>query len=209
MLRALNAENQAKITPEKALEMLKEGNKRFVENQKAERDLLQMVKDTAAGQWPFAVVLSCIDSRTSSELIFDQGIGDIFNARVAGNIVNEDILGSMEYAVKYAKSKILVVLGHTKCGAVTSACQGVEDGNITALLDKIKPAISREKSEKNDRSGSNADFVEKVSKLNVLHALDEIRNKSSIISGLEKEGKVLVVGGMYDVGSGKVHFYET
>ncbi len=208
MLRALNAENQAKITPEKALKMLQEGNRRFINNRREERDLLQMVKDTSKGQWPFAMVLSCIDSRTPSEMIFDQGIGDIFNARVAGNIVNEDILGSMEYAVKYAKSKIVVVLGHTKCGAVTSACQGVDDGNITALLEKIKPAISQEKTETNDRSGGNPDFVEKVAKLNVLHAIDQIRNKSTIISESEQKGNILLVGGMYDVGTGKVQFYE-
>ncbi|WP_317047741.1 carbonic anhydrase family protein [Pleomorphovibrio marinus] len=208
MMRAINKEVQDKITPKEALKMLKEGNIRFVKNQKAERDLLQMVKETAEGQWPFAVVLSCIDSRTSSELIFDQGIGDIFNARVAGNIVNEDILGSIEYAVKYARSKIVVVLGHTKCGAVTSACQGVEDGNITKLLEKIKPAISKEKTEKSDRSGGNPEFVEKVSKLNVQHAIDEIRNKSTIISEIEKNGGVLVIGGMYNVGTGKVEFYD-
>jgi carbonic anhydrase len=206
MKDALNANSQEEISPEQALELLKTGNSRFAEKRMLKRDLLKMVEDTSTGQWPFAVVLSCIDSRTSSELIFDQGIGHIFNARVAGNIVNEDILGSLEYSVKHAKAKIVVVLGHTKCGAVTSACKedksGIE-GYIPSLLEKIKPAI-----EKAERSGTNEDFVEKVAKLNVFHSLELIRTQSETLSDLEKNGEVMLVGGMYDVGSGRVEFYE-
>ncbi|MCC5916452.1 MAG: carbonic anhydrase [Cryomorphaceae bacterium] len=202
ILHAQNASTQKETTPAKALIALKDGNDRFVSKKNAEIDLLNQVAETSNGQWPFAVVLSCIDSRTSSELIFDQGIGDIFNARVAGNIVNEDILGSMEYAVKYAGSKLVVVLGHTKCGAVTSACKNVEDGNITALLSKIKPAI-----EKTGKTGDSPEFVEEVSENNVRLTMEEIRRRSPIIAGMEKEGKVSIVGGMYDVTTGKVTFY--
>jgi carbonic anhydrase len=167
-----------------------------------------MVNETSEGQWPFAVVLSCIDSRTSAELIFDQGLGDIFSARVAGNVVNEDILGSMEYAVKYAGSKMVLVLGHTNCGAVTSACNKVKDGNITALMHKLKPAIEKETTVVEKRDGSNSEFVEKVALLNVHHALDEIRDRSEIISDFEKEGKILLAGGIYDVETGVVEFFD-
>nr|MBI1230753.1 carbonic anhydrase [Cytophagales bacterium] len=207
-MKAHDKKSQASLTPLDALEFLKEGNSRFLNNLRANRNLLQMVNDTSEGQWPFAVILSCIDSRTSAELIFDQGLGDIFSVRVAGNVVNEDVLGSMEYAVKYAGSKLVVVLGHTKCGAVTSACNQVKDGNITALMHKIKPAIAMEKTVTQHRDGNNAIFVEKVAELNVTHALYEIRERSPIISEMEKEGKVIVIGATYDVESGKVDFYE-
>jgi len=207
-MKAHDKKSQASLTPLDALEFLKEGNDRFLNNLRANRNLLQMVNDTSEGQWPFAVILSCIDSRTSAELIFDQGLGDIFSVRVAGNVVNEDVLGSMEYAVKYAGSKLVVVLGHTKCGAVTSACNQVKDGNITALMKKIKPAIAMEKTVTQHRDGNNAVFVERVAALNVTHALYEIRERSPIISEMEKEGKVIVIGATYDVESGKVDFYE-
>ena len=207
-MKAHDKKSQASLTPLDALEFLKEGNDRFLNNLRANRNLLQMVNDTSEGQWPFAVILSCIDSRTSAELIFDQGLGDIFSVRVAGNVVNEDVLGSMEYAVKYAGSKLVVVLGHTKCGAVTSACNQVKDGNITALMQKIKPAIAMEKTVTQHRDGNNAVFVERVAALNVTHALYEIRERSPIISEMEKEGKVIVIGATYDVESGKVDFYE-
>ena len=134
-------ETQEVLSPKDALNLLVDGNKRFVQNLKAQRDLLSQVKQTSTGQFPFAVILGCIDSRTPMELIFDQGIGDIFSVRVAGNIINEDVLGSMEYSCKVAGSKVLVVMGHTKCGAVTAACKGVKLGNITPLLAKIQPAV--------------------------------------------------------------------
>lgn len=207
-MKAHDKKSQTALTPQDALDYLKEGNKRFINNLRANRNLLQMVNETSDGQWPFAVILSCIDSRTSAELVFDQGLGDIFSARVAGNVVNEDVLGSMEYAVKYAGSKLVVVLGHSKCGAVTAACNRVKDGNITALMHKIKPAIDKEESVTENRNGSNTEFVEKVAHLNVFHAIDEIRERSEIISSFEKEGKILIVGGIYDVETGVVDFFE-
>lgn len=207
-MKAHDKKSQTSLTPQDALKYLKEGNHRFLKNLRANRNLLQMVNDTSEGQWPFAVILSCIDSRTSAEIVFDQGLGDIFSVRVAGNVVNEDVLGSMEYAVKYAGSKLVLVLGHTKCGAVTSACNKVKDGNITALMHKIKPAIDLEKTVIDNRDGSNSDFVEKVANLNVFHAIEEIRERSQIISEMEKEGKVILKGASYDVESGKIDFFD-
>ncbi|WP_209331474.1 carbonic anhydrase family protein [Lunatimonas salinarum] len=207
-MKAHDKKSQSSLTPQDALDYLKEGNHRFINNLRANRNLLQMVNETSDGQWPFAVILSCIDSRTAAELVFDQGLGDVFSVRVAGNVVNEDVLGSMEYAVKYAGSKLIVVLGHTKCGAVTAACSKVKDGNITALMHKIKPAIDKEVSVKENRDGKNSEFVEKVANLNVLHALEEIRDRSEIIEQMEKEGKILIVGGIYDVETGVVEFFE-
>ncbi|MCC5938989.1 MAG: carbonic anhydrase [Lunatimonas sp.] len=207
-MKAHDKKSQSSLTPQDALDYLKEGNNRFINNLRANRNLLQMVNETSDGQWPFAVILSCIDSRTATELIFDQGLGDVFSVRVAGNVVNEDVLGSMEYAVKYAGSKLVVVLGHTKCGAVTAACSKVKDGNITALMHKIKPAIDKETSIKEDRDGKNSAFVEKVATLNVLHAIEEIRERSEIIAGMEREGKIMITGGVYDVETGLVDFFE-
>ena len=193
-------EFQENLTPKDALIVLKEGNERFVNNLKKQRNLLDLVNETSGGQYPFAAVLSCIDSRVPAEVVFDQGIGDLFSARVAGNIINEDILGSIEYACGVAGSKIVVVLGHTKCGAVTAACQKVEMGNITALLSKIKPAISQVESQ----TGSTE--VEDVTIANVKHSIDEIRSRSSILSDLEKEGKIIIVGAVYEVENGQVTF---
>ncbi|MEX2511300.1 MAG: carbonic anhydrase family protein [Cyclobacteriaceae bacterium] len=207
-MKAHNKTTQGSLSPKDALEFLKEGNKRFINNLSTNKNLLQMVNETRDGQWPFAVILSCIDSRTSAELIFDQGLGDIFSARVAGNIVNEDILGSMEYAIKYAGSKLVLVLGHTKCGAVTSACQKVKDGNITALLHKIKPALDKATDSMGKENTSNPEFVEKVAELNVFQAMDDIRAKSQIIADFEKERKAIVVGAIYDVETGEVKFFE-
>lgn len=206
-MKAHTKTTQDSLSPKDALNFLKEGNKRFISNLSTNKNLLQMVNETRDGQWPFAVVLSCIDSRTSAELVFDQGLGDIFSARVAGNVVNEDILGSMEYAVKYAGSKLILVLGHTKCGAVTSACKKVKDGNITALLHKIKPAIDRAEKESN-ASTDDPVFIEKVATFNVFEAMEEIRERSPIINNLEKEGKILVAGAVYDVETGQVQFFE-
>lgn len=202
-------ETQSSLTPEKALQLLKEGNQRFVSNQKADRDLLQQVKETSTGQFPFATILSCIDSRTSSELIFDQGLGDVFSIRIAGNILNEDILGSMEFGCKAAGSKLLVVLGHTKCGAIYGACNHVEMGNLTTLLQKVKPAIDAEKeTPKEERTGSNNKFVYNVTVNNVHYTLDRVRKESQILADMEKNGEIKIIGGLYDVETGVVTFYD-
>ncbi|WP_205512102.1 carbonic anhydrase family protein [Longitalea arenae] len=207
-MRTQTKETQMSLTPEKALTILKEGNERFIHNLKANRNLLQQVNETSAGQFPFATILSCIDSRTSAELIFDQGLGDIFSIRVAGNILNEDILGSMEFATKLAGTKIIVVLGHTKCGAIVGACNHVELGNLTTLLSKIQPAIDQETTTKENRSGSNPAFVKNVTTLNVKLTIERIRKESAVVAELEKEGKIKIVGAMYDVETGKVTFEE-
>ncbi len=199
-MSTITKEMQEGISPDQAIEMLKEGNQRFLSKNEISRDLHSQVKATSGGQNPYAVVLSCIDSRVPVELAFDQGIGDIFSARVAGNIINEDILGSMEYACGVAGSKAILVLGHTKCGAVTSACQGVELGNITALLSKVKPAIS----EVENRMGTIE--VEEVTKSNVHQSIKEIREKSTMLKDLESERKIKIVGAVYHVEDGKVTF---
>lgn len=207
-MRTLTKELQDALTPDKAIQILKDGNNRFMNNLKANRNLLQQVNETSAGQFPFAVILSCIDSRTSAELIFDQGLGDIFSARIAGNILNEDILGSMEFACKVAGSKAVVVLGHSKCGAVKGACDGVKMGNLTTLLDKINPAIEAEKSVKENRNASNSEFVEKVASLNVHLTMDEIKKRSPILNDMHEAGEIAIIGGMYDVDTGEVEFYQ-
>ena len=194
---------QDNLTANDAHTILVEGNNRFVQNLKALRNLKEQVFQTSEGQYPFAVILSCIDSRVPTELVFDQRIGDIFSVRVAGNIINEDVLGSMEYACKVAGSKIVVVMGHTKCGAVTAACNHVELGNITPLLQKIKPAVvavEANVSKMNDKS------IEDVAVLNVELSIDRIRKESSILSELEKEGTIEIFGAIYDVSTGKVNF---
>lgn len=201
-------ETQSSLSPTTALEILKEGNQRFVNNLKANRNLLQQVNETSAGQFPFATILSCIDSRVSAELVFDQGLGDIFSIRIAGNILNEDILGSMEFATKIAGTKVLVVLGHTKCGAITGACNHVEMGNLTTLLSKIQPAILNEKITTENRDGSNADFVKNVTEINVHLTLERIRKESPIITELEQQGHIKIIGALYEVETGKVTFYE-
>lgn len=197
--------SQKNLTPQLAHQILVEGNERFVQNVKAQRNLKEQVLETSEGQYPFAVILSCIDSRVPAELVFDQGIGDVFSIRVAGNIVNEDVLGSMEYGCKVAGSKIIVVMGHTKCGAVTAACNHVELGNITPLLEKIKPAV---KAIESKAFTMDDDAIEEVSVLNVKLSIDRIRKESSILSNLEKEGAIEIVGALYDVSTGKVDFFE-
>src|SRR6187551_34496 len=177
-MRTHNKESQSTITPSMAMEILKDGNKRFVSNLKFNRNLLQQVNETRDGQWPFATILSCIDSRTSAELVFDQGLGDIFSIRIAGNIVNTDILGSMEYACKLAGSKLIVVLGHTKCGAVKGACDHVEMGNLTELLAKLQPAVYQEKTTTTERTSRNNEFVENVSTINVKRNVKNIIERS-------------------------------
>jgi carbonic anhydrase len=206
-MKTLTKETQNAITPSMAIELLKEGNKRFVNNLKINRNLLQQANETSDGQHPFAVILSCIDSRTSAELIFDQGLGDIFSVRIAGNIVNEDILGSMEFGCKVAGSKIIVVLGHTKCGAVKGACDHVEMGNLTALLSKIQPAVYDEKTETEDRSSGNDDFVEKVSEINVKRTVHAIMERSPILKEMIEAGAIGIVGGTHDITTGEVNFY--
>lgn len=205
---AHNREIQDKITPVQALNFLKEGNNRFLNNLKANRNLLKQVNQTSTDQFPFAAILSCIDSRTSAELIFDQGLGDIFSIRIAGNIINEDILGSMEYACGIANSKVIVVLGHTKCGAIIGACDNIKTGYLTGLLTKINPAIDSEKETLSDRNGSNISFVNNVSAINVHLTLSQIRKKSLTLANLEKEGKIIIVGGLYNIETGEVKFYE-
>lgn len=207
-MRTHNKESQTSMTPEMAINILKEGNERFVSNLKFNRNLLQQVNETRDGQWPFAVVLSCIDSRTSAELVFDQGLGDIFSVRIAGNIVNEDILGSMEFACKVAGSKFIVVLGHTKCGAVKGACDHVELGNLTTLLAKLQPAVSCETQTTLNRNSSNAVFVENVAKINVEEVVGEIQAKSPILKEMIDKGEIGICGAMYNVETGQVEFYE-
>lgn len=207
-MRVHTKETQESLTPEKALQILIEGNIRFENNLKANRNLLEQAGYTADGQFPFAVILSCIDSRTSAELIFDQGLGDIFSIRIAGNIINEDILGSMEFACKVAGSKIIVVLGHTKCGAVKGACDHVEMGNLTALLSKIQPAVYDEKTEIGNRNSKNASFVEKVSIINVKRTVQGIMERSPILKEMIKSGEIGIVGGTHDITNGHVTFFE-
>jgi len=203
-----NKETLDKLSPKQALEFLKEGNKRFLTNLKASRNILKQVNQTSDEQFPFATILSCIDSRTSAELIFDQGLGDIFSIRIAGNILNEDILGSMEYACGIANSKIIVVLGHTKCGAVISACNNLKSGYLTGLLSKITPAINKETTTKVDRNGQNQNFVTNISIINVLLTISQIRKQSIILSDFENDGRIIIVGGLYNIETGEVSFFE-
>ena len=207
-MKTLTKEMQTAITPLMALELLKDGNKRFVNNLKVNRNLLQQANETSDGQHPFAVILSCIDSRTSAELIFDQGLGDVFSVRIAGNIINEDILGSMEFGCKVAGSKIIVVLGHTKCGAVKGACDHVEMGNLTALLSKIRPAVDDEETITQNRNSNNAEFVEKVSVINVKRTVKSILQRSPILKEMIEKGEIGIVGGTHDITTGQVSFFD-
>lgn len=207
-MKTLTKEMQTAITPVMALKLLKEGNKRFVNNLKLNRNLLQQANETSDGQHPFAVILSCIDSRTSAELIFDQGLGDVFSVRIAGNIINEDILGSMEFGCKVAGSKIIVVLGHTKCGAIKGACDHVEMGSLTALLSKIQPAVYDENSETENRNSSNPEFVEKVATINVKKTLNAIMERSPILKEMVETGAIGIIGGKHDIATGVVDFYD-
>jgi len=207
-MKTLTKEMQSAITPSVALEILKDGNKRFVSNLKINRNLLQQANETSDGQHPFAVILSCIDSRTSAELVFDQGLGDVFSIRIAGNIVNEDILGSMEFGCKVAGAKIIVVLGHTKCGAVKGACDDVALGNLTGLIAKIKPAVEQEAVTAENRNSSNGVFVENVAELNVSLSVKNILLKSPIIAEMVKNGDIGIVGGIHDITTGEVKFFE-
>ncbi|MFT5436614.1 MAG: carbonic anhydrase [Ulvibacter sp.] len=208
-MKAHTKETQTTMAPEKSLQHLKEGNLRFQNNLKANRNLLEQVNDTSDGQFPFATVLSCIDSRVSSELIFDQGIGDIFSVRIAGNFVNEDILGSMEFACKLAGTRLIVVLGHTACGAVKGACDDAKLGNLTAMLDKIKPAVAAVTLPEDTslRNSSNSEFVNNVSAKNVQLTIDKIVKDSEVLAEMHNNGEIQIVGGMYDIKTGAVNFY--
>ena len=204
-MRTQIKETQAEMTPQQALAILREGNARFQSNLKANRNLLEQVNTTSTGQYPFAVILSCIDSRTSAELIFDQGLGDVFSVRIAGNVLNDDILGSMEFACMLAGSKLIVVMGHSACGAVKGACAGAELGHLTGLLRKIAPSI--------EHAGGVGDvvsdeFVDQVAEHNVDHVIAEIRQRSSVLEGLITDGQVGVVGAMYSVETGQVRFHD-
>ena len=209
-MKAHTRETQATMTPLKSLQFLKEGNIRFQNNLKANRNLLEQVNDTSDGQFPFATILSCIDSRVSAELVFDQGLGDIFSVRIAGNFVNEDILGSMEFACKLAGTKLIVVLGHTSCGAVKGACDNAKMGNLTKLIEKITPAVNavEEPKDKALRNSGNLDFVDSVAKKNVQLTIDRIHSESPILSEMEQNGEIMIIGAMYDINNGEVTFFE-
>lgn len=204
------AESQSQMTPEMALELLKEGNRRFLRGTPRERKLNQQVIETAYGQYPFASIIGCIDSRVPTSLIFDQGIGSIFSARVAGNIVNDDILGSLEFACKLAGAKLVVVLGHTSCGAVKGACDQAELGNLTALLSKINPAVLAVTEPENPekRTSKNATFVDAVALENVRLTVQNVRTYSNVLRSMEKEGAIKIIGAMYDVATGEVRFLD-
>ncbi len=207
-MKAHTKETQGAMTPQKSLDYLKDGNQRFQNGSTAGRNLMEQVNDTSKGQFPYATVLHCIDSRVSAELLFDQGIGDIFSIRIAGNFINEDILGSMEFACKLAGTKLVVVLGHTSCGAVKGACDHARLGNLTALIEKIEPAVEAVKEPQDDalRNSSNIDFVNNVAAKNVLMSIDNIRKESPLLAEMESNNEIMIVGAMYDVGTGVVTF---
>ena len=201
-------ETRDRLTPSDALDILRDGNSRFCANLKANRDLLQQVNETCDGQWPFAVVLSCIDSRTSAELVFDQGIGDIFSVRIAGNFLNDDILGSMEFSCKVAGAKLVVVLGHSKCGAIKGACDNVELGLLTGMLENIQPAVAATSTpaDVSQRNSGNTQFVEDVARENVRRGVDAIPKRSAVLREMRDAGEITIVGGMYNISTGAVEF---
>ena len=201
-------ESQAAMTPQSALAELKAGNARFVAGHPLVRNLKADVKATASGQYPFAVVLSCLDSRQPIEIVLDQGIGDIFSARVAGNVLNDDILGSMEFACKVSGAKLIAVIGHSNCGAIKGAVDSVDLGNLTGLLAKIQPAISQVSADVQPRNSKNLEFVDKVSEANVRLVMQQIRERSPILREMLDNGQIGLVGGMYDLSTGKVHFLQ-
>lgn len=207
-MRFTDKSKQSSLTPQIALDILKEGNRRFVNNLKENPNLLEQVNETQNRQYPFAVILSCIDSRTSAELIFDQGLGDIFSVRIAGNIINEDILGSMEFACKIAGSKFILVLGHTNCGAIQGACDHLEMGNITALLSKITPSIESETTTIKNRNSKNVKFVENVALINVHKTVTAIKERSYILHEMIDKGEIGICGAIYNVETGVVDFFD-
>jgi carbonic anhydrase len=207
-MRTHTKDTQATTTPQFALQFLREGNYRFVNNLKAHRDLLQQVNETRNGQFPVAAILSCIDSRTSAELIFDQGLGDIFSIRLAGNVVTDAVLGSMEFACKLAGSKLVVVLGHTKCGAIKGACDGVEMGNLTTLLNTIQPSVYLESAARDGRGASGAEFIDGVTRTHVRRSVETVVERSTVLREMIERGQVGLIGAVYDVETGAVEFLE-
>lgn len=207
-MKTLNKASQASITPAQAYELLKKGNERFVDNLRLHRNLLEQVNDTRDGQWPMAAIVSCMDSRTSAELIFDQGLGDIFSIRLAGAVIDDNVLGSLEYACKVAGSKFIVVLGHTKCGAIKGACDKVELGNLTGLLNKITPAVYAEKTIKENRTSSNPEFVDAVTHIHTDRSVQAIMEQSYTLREMILNGEIGVIGAVYDVETGVVTFHE-
>jgi carbonic anhydrase len=206
--KVLTAAEQTALTPDSVIQILKDGNKRFMNNNLTARDHSALVRDAAQGQFPKAVVLSCLDSRIPVEDVFDRGIGDIFVARVAGNFVNEDILGSMEFGCKVSGAKLIVVMGHESCGAIKAAIDNVKLGNITAMLTKIKPAIIASQDFKGDKTSKNNDFVEYVAKNNVKNTIVAIKAKSPILKEMAEKGEIKIIGGYYDLHTGEVTFLE-
>ena len=205
MRPAHTAATQSEMSPASSLQELLDGNQRFLDQSPAERSHVEQVAQTAGGQYPFACVLSCIDSRIPTEIIFDQGVGDLFNARVAGNFINDDILGSMEFACKLAGAKVIMVLGHTACGGVKGACDDAKLGLLTQMLAKIKPAVEAVKTEAGeDRSSKNKDFVNRVAEENVRMNVKGITERSEVLREMAEAGDITVVGAMYDVANGKV-----
>lgn len=202
----LTAEAQSKLTPDIVLATLKEGNTRYINNTLTPRDYVMQAEKTAKGQYPMAVILSCIDSRVPVEEVFDLGIGDVFVARVAGNFVNEDILGSMEYGCKVSGSKLIVVMGHESCGAIKAAIDNVELGNITEMLEKIKPAVELSQDFEGEKTTANYAYVDYVVELNVKLAIENIRQQSPILKQMEDLGEIKIVGAFYDLHKGKVEF---
>lgn len=199
---------QSGTMPDQALKNLKDGNDRFVEGRMLKRNLLKQVQETKEGQFPFATIVSCMDSRTSSEIIFDQGIGDVFNLRVAGNICNVDVLGSLEYGAKVAGAKLIAVIGHSHCGAVKGACDDVKIGNIGDLVSKIRPIVLSTSDDGKGKNSKNHHFVEEVAKGNVLQTMKSIREGSPLLAEMIDRGEIALVGGMYDIETGKVEFYD-
>lgn len=207
-MRLHNIEDQKSLTPQLALDFLKVGNRRFVDNLKAHSNLLEQVNDTKGNQFPFAIILSCIDSRTSAELIFDQGLGDIFSTRIAGNVLNDDIIGSMEFACKLAGSKLIVVLGHTHCGAITGACNGTKLGHLTDLLAKVEPSITHVKEEYPDKDIKSKEAIDLVAFHNVEYTIDHILNRSAVLKEMYDGGEIGIVGAFYKVETGEVDFVK-
>jgi carbonic anhydrase len=207
-MRTHTKDTQSTTTPGEALQFLREGNYRFVNNLKTNRNLLQQVNETRDGQFPIAAILTCIDSRTSAELIFDQGLGDVFSIRIAGNIINDDILGSMEFACKVAGSKLVVVLGHTKCGAIKGACDHLQMGNLSTLLNKIQPSVYYERTVRENRTSENEDFVGKVARIQVKRSVETIIQQSLILREMVEKGEIGLIGALYDVETGLVEFLE-
>ncbi len=204
----LTAESQAALSPSDVLRLLVEGNQRFLAGTAVERNFMEQVTSTAGGQYPMATILGCIDSRVPHEIVFDKGVGDIFSVRIAGNFVNTDILGSMEFATAAAGSKVIVVLGHTQCGAVKGACDNVELGNLTHTLSNIMPAVYSVTDVAGPRNSSNKEFVQAVAHENVEMTVANILERSRVMAELVEEGKLIVVGAMHDVATGKVTFME-